>query len=191
MYEFMVLSTLAKVSMHGYKIAKVLGYIMGPYKHVQWGALYPVLSRLEADGLIHADIGADEDGSTRKSYSVTEAGCTRLHQLLMDTERHLGDYDSLFPHKVTLFWFLRPDERLYLSRHYAVYAQQNIEHLTRRLTDLEINRSPLLAEEHAAYIIKVMTHKIDYWDRERAWAETLIERASSDSKPLAATKEAV
>jgi DNA-binding PadR family transcriptional regulator len=177
MYEFLVLGRLANIPMHGYMIAKVIGKIMGPFQKVQWGALYPVLNRLEREGLIRAEeVEPEDDGRTRKVYAITEAGRVRLHELLMDTERHQGEYDMIFYLKVALFSHLTPEERIYLARHYAVYTQQNMAHMERARCSLGEDSAHAVSPAHAGNIGDVIDHRIEYWRRERAWAEELIAR---------------
>lgn len=179
MYEFLVLAQLSRRPMHGYLIAKIIGDIIGPYRRLQWGALYPLLARLEREGLICTDCTgcAEGDGRTRKTYAITEAGRKRLRRSLLDTEHHLGEYDVLFGLKVALFSQLRPEERLHLARHYAVYTQQNIDHLEHERDDLTTERTGLDPEQ-LEDILVCMDHRIEYWRSERAWAEELIERNS-------------
>lgn len=168
--------------MHGYLIAGIIDDIMGPFRRMQWGALYPVLNRLEKEGLIraHQETCQVEEGRTRRVYEITPAGKERLHALLMDTEHHLGDYDTIFAHKVALFSDLAPHERLYLARHYAVYAQQNIDHLERERSDLLARVRELLAAERLQDIVTLMDHRTAYWSNERAWAEQLIAQARTE-----------
>jgi DNA-binding PadR family transcriptional regulator len=175
MYEFLVLGRLANAPMHGYMIAKIIEKIMGPFRHVQWGALYPILNRLEREGLIRAEeVEPECEGRSRKAFAITEAGRARLHELVMDTEHHQGEYDMIFFHKVALFGQLLPEERIYLARHYAVYSQQNIDHLerSRRGIGQEVAHSICPAQE--ANIQAVITHRIEHWHQERAWAEALL-----------------
>jgi DNA-binding PadR family transcriptional regulator len=177
MWEFMILAQLSRRPMHGYLIAKIFGYVMGPYRQVQWGTLYPVLSRLESDGLIRAeDAQGDGDARARKVYSITDAGRLRLREHLLDTERHLGEYNSVFELKVPLFYQLSPEERLQLSRHYQVYTQRHIDHLERNCSSLEVEAAHLSTEQLDG-IRTVMNHRLEHWKRERAWAEELIERS--------------
>jgi DNA-binding PadR family transcriptional regulator len=183
MYEFLILGALSRVQMHGYMIAKVLGNIIGPFRHLQWGALYPVLNRLQAEGLVTAEEQPDEDGRVRKVYAITEQGRERLHQHLMDTESHSGTYDAVFPHKVSHFSLLTPQERLHLSRHYAVHAQQNLVHLERKLQDMTHN--PRLSPAQRDDICAVLNHRIEHWNHERAWAESLISTRTADQKETA------
>jgi len=180
MYEFLVLSKLMIRPMHGYMIAGIIGNIMGPFRRVQWGTLYPVLNRLEQEGLIRVVEHGEGDGRSRKVYAITEAGRRRLHELLLDTEQHLGEYDTLFPQKVTLFHELSLEERLRLSRHYAVYAHQNIDHLVRKRRELQDHED--LTPEQIENIVAVMDHRIEYWSRERDWAEDLIAQQQNLTK---------
>ncbi len=173
MYELLVLGRLSRQPMHGYMIAKIIGNIDGPVRQMQCGTLYPILSRLEAEGLIRAEESAqDGDGRTRKVFGITEAGRARLHDLLLDTEHHTGDYATIFGHKVALFSELEPEERLHLSRHYAVYAQQHIDHLERKRRDISVS----LPDERRWDVLAVFDHRTEYWKHERAWAEQLIAR---------------
>ncbi len=172
MYELLVLGRLSTHPMHGYMIAKIIGHIDGPVRQMQWGTLYPILSRLEGEGLIRAEETVEDgDGRTRKVYAITEAGRARLHDLLLDTEHHIGDYATIFAHKVALFSELTAEERLHLSRHYAVYAQQHIDHLERKRRDISG-----LPDERMQDVLSVFDHRTEYWKRERAWAEQLIAR---------------
>jgi DNA-binding PadR family transcriptional regulator len=174
MYEFIILGRLAHMPMHGYLIAKVIGNMLGPFRSVQWGALYPVLSKLEREGLICAEEqAACPDGRARKVYAITDAGRERLHELLMDTDRHLADYSTVFAMKVSLFFLLSQEERIRLCRHYAVHSQQHIDHLERRRRELCAKDHPLPAGQKGG-IMDVMNHHIDMWLQERAWAEQLL-----------------
>ncbi|HLJ66967.1 MAG TPA: PadR family transcriptional regulator [Chloroflexota bacterium] len=172
MYEFLILAQLSRRPMHGYMIAKIIGNIMGPFRQAQWGALYPVLNRLMQEGLIRAEEDeVCEDGRSRKVYAITDTGMARLHEHLLDTEHHLGEYDTVFAQKVVFFHLLSREERLYLVRHYVVYAQQHIAHLERKCQELEAFPVP---PEQKPGILAVMRHRRRYWEQERAWAEELI-----------------
>ncbi|HEX8918423.1 MAG TPA: PadR family transcriptional regulator [Chloroflexota bacterium] len=172
MYEFLVLAQLAKAPMHGYMIAKVIDATMGPFRQVQWGALYPVLNRLELEGLICSEPSEEDEGRSKKVFTITGAGEERLHELVMDTSRHQGEYGVLFMQKVALFFRLTPEERLYLCRHYAVHAQQNLDHLRRKRSD--VLATPLLPDDRKRWILAVIDHRLEHWQAERLWVEDLI-----------------
>lgn len=177
MYELLILGQLARMPMHGYKMAKTIEKLLGPFRHAQWGALYPVLNRMMSEGLIQAqDAEPGEDGRARKVYSITDAGRDRLHDLLMDTEHHLADYATVFNYKVSLFAYLSSEERRRLARHYAVYAQQYLDHLERNRRHLEDGNTELDAV-NLTNILTIVRHNVDRWKCELAWAEELIAAA--------------
>lgn len=181
MYELVILGQLSSGPKHGYGMAKVIDKIIGPFRRVQWGTLYPVLNRLEAEGLIQAEGEEEGDGGrARRIFSITEAGRRRLRDLLLDTGKHLGEYDLRFAHKVALFHHLTPEERLYLSRHYAVYAQQNIDHLEHHRLRLLNEPPPHLQGGGLEGIVQVIEHRILYWQAERGFAEDLISQCTTE-----------
>lgn len=166
--------------MHGYLIAKIIGKMIGPFRQVQWGALYPVLNRLEAGGLIRAEAQVEADeGRARKVYAITGSGRAHLRELLLDTEHHLGDYPAVFTQKVPFMHLLEPHERVRLCRHYAVYAQQHLDHLRRSHREVQLPDARLCEVEREG-IITVIDHTLDRWDLERQWAERLITQYSQE-----------
>jgi PadR family transcriptional regulator, regulatory protein PadR len=76
--ELLVLGLLdARGALHGYGIVQELEEIGDLVAGVS--TVYPVLKRLEADGLVVAAWGAEEDGAARrKYYEITDAGAAFL-----------------------------------------------------------------------------------------------------------------
>jgi transcriptional regulator len=74
----LVLAILADGDSYGYAIIKRVTELSNG--HLQWtdGMLYPVLHRLERQGLVAAKWGASENGRRRKYYRVTRAGRAHL-----------------------------------------------------------------------------------------------------------------
>jgi DNA-binding PadR family transcriptional regulator len=75
----LVLAILAERESYGYAILKRVGELSGG--HLQWtdGMLYPVLHRLERQGLVAAKWGTAENGRRRKYYRITADGRTQLN----------------------------------------------------------------------------------------------------------------
>lgn len=85
--RFMVLLALADGPKHGYQVARYLEERSGGYFSLSFGALYPVLHRLEKQGMVSAtwvDAGA---ARKKKVYALTRKGHAALRQ-----ERE--DYDA-------------------------------------------------------------------------------------------------
>ena len=74
----LVLAILAEGESYGYAIIKRVGELSGG--DLQWtdGMLYPVLHRLERQGLVAAKWGASESGRRRKYYRLTKQGRAEL-----------------------------------------------------------------------------------------------------------------
>ena len=70
----LVLAILAEGDSYGYAIIKRVTELSGG--HVQWtdGMLYPVLHRLERNGLIVSKWGESDAGRRRKYYRLTKQG---------------------------------------------------------------------------------------------------------------------
>ena len=74
----LVLAILAEGESYGYAILRRVVELSGG--HLQWtdGMLYPVLHRLERQGLVAAKWGTAENGRRRKYYWITREGRTQL-----------------------------------------------------------------------------------------------------------------
>lgn len=74
----LVLAILAEGESYGYAIIKRVSELSRG--QLQWtdGMLYPVLHRLERNGLIEAKWGESETGRRRKYYRLTSEGRTQL-----------------------------------------------------------------------------------------------------------------
>jgi DNA-binding PadR family transcriptional regulator len=74
----LVLAILAEGDSYGYAIIKRVTELSGG--HLQWtdGMLYPVLHRLERQGLVAAKWGESESGRRRKYYRITKEGRAQL-----------------------------------------------------------------------------------------------------------------
>lgn len=75
--DLMALSILSRGSTYGYELQQQLREASRDLVQVQAGTLYPLLHRLEADGLIRSKWDEGE-GRKRKWYELTAAGRKRL-----------------------------------------------------------------------------------------------------------------
>lgn len=79
--ETLVLTLLRDGPMHGYEMAKEVERRSGGYFVFKHGTLYPILHRLEKEGLIKGrwSAGEEEGERPRKYYRLTRAG-RRSHE---------------------------------------------------------------------------------------------------------------
>ena len=77
--ELAVLNALNGDRLYGYDIVRVLRGLDGLM--IADGTVYPILSRLKADGLVRATIEDSPDGPPRKYYEMTRAGRDALAEM--------------------------------------------------------------------------------------------------------------
>ena len=72
--EALVLACLRDGPAHGYQIATSIAERGDGYFHFKHGTLYPILHRLEKDGLIQGRWSDEGPRGRRKSYALTRKG---------------------------------------------------------------------------------------------------------------------
>ena len=90
--DVLILSVLADGQRYGYAIQKQLHLLSG--QTVLAGALYPLLHRMETQGLIRADWD-DSSARRRKWYELTDAGRIQLRRAAADWQAYLARLQSL------------------------------------------------------------------------------------------------
>ena len=179
MYELIILSLLMRWNAHGYLIASIINDMIGPYAKISNGRLYPLLAKLEEQGLIETYVETEKalkGDRQHRSYKITEAGRKRFHDLMLDTTSYPGDYQKLFLQKVTVLEFLNPTERLYLVDHYINYCQAHVLHLTAEAEDLVVNNRGYMRRPQLETTVNVIQHVADQWRLELEWAKSLREK---------------
>jgi DNA-binding PadR family transcriptional regulator len=184
MYELMILTFLMRGPMHGYLIAKIINDIIGPFAKVSNGRLYPLMAKLEAEGMIVPVEDAPGGHERRqRAYQITEAGRERFHQVMLDTTSNPSDYPHLFWVKVMYFEFLQPAEQLYLVDHYINFCQTHIFHLTGEITSLarEARERSFMTPHQLEVTLETMRHLQDRWRLEleaaKNWRARYVEPA--------------
>ena len=194
MYEFIILAQLMHGPAHGYLIAKIINDMIGPFARLSYGRLYPLLAKLEQNGLIAPEsaISGKQHDRQLRIYAITNAGRARFQLLMRDTSSSPGEYQKLFNYKACYFGFITPAERLRLIDHYMNYCQAHVLHQqaeaedlvrdTAKLDDL-IRETPELARGFPQLdyysvecIVNTMQHSIDQWQHELDWAIQLRKR---------------
>jgi DNA-binding PadR family transcriptional regulator len=188
MYELIILSLLMRGPSHGYLISKIINDIFGPYTKISNGRLYPLLAKLQSEGLIEIlteplDVTPISKGERHtRSYKITMEGRGRFHVLMMDTTSSLGEYQRLFWHKAHMLEYMQPTERLYLVEHYINYCQAHILHLIAESEDLAKLDHDLMRPSTQHAVLNTMQHMIDVWHLEVSWAQKLHEEVVTELK---------
>jgi len=85
--DLLILKTIALEPMHGWAIAQRIRQVSKEVLHVNQGALYPALHRLEQQGWIAAEWGESENNRRAKYYSLTKSGKKYLQSERANWER--------------------------------------------------------------------------------------------------------
>lgn len=172
MYELFILGELMDDSMHGYLLRDILNLAMGPLRQLSWGALYPLLRRLEADSLIEQVSDSEATGERpRKVYRITAAGRERFFFLLLRPEEYTPDTPDLFNIKLTNFDHLNPSQRHNLLLHYKGYLHYMQAQLTnsRRFVTAE----PHIREHERPWVLNTLAHRLHLLAADIAWVEEM------------------
>ncbi len=92
--EVLILASLREGRKHGYQIALDVERETGEVFGFQHGTLYPILHRLEKEGLIEGDWD-QEGGRRRKVYGLTVAGRAHLEREGSRCERVFAAFGEL------------------------------------------------------------------------------------------------
>ncbi len=76
--DVLILKAVSLGKLHGYAVLLRIEQISGGALHIQQGALYPALYRLEHQGLIDSVWGTSENNRRAKFYRLTATGRKRL-----------------------------------------------------------------------------------------------------------------
>lgn len=91
--ELAVLNALNGDRLYGYDIVRILRQHDGLV--IADGTVYPILSRLKADGLVRATIEDSPDGPPRKYYELTKNGRSSLEEMNTAWDSLVSSVDAL------------------------------------------------------------------------------------------------
>ena len=78
--DMLILKTLTRGEMHGYGIAQMIQRLSDAVLHVEEGALYPALHRLEVRGWLRSAWGTSENNRRAKFYRLSALGRRELER---------------------------------------------------------------------------------------------------------------
>jgi len=78
--ELLILKAVSLGPRHGYGVLLRIEQISGDTLHIEQGALYPALFRLEHQGLLKSEWGVSDNNRRAKFYQLTAAGRKRLRR---------------------------------------------------------------------------------------------------------------
>jgi DNA-binding PadR family transcriptional regulator len=181
--EFAVLGVLSDSPLHGYELRKRLSAVLGPFRALSYGSLYPCLRRLQAKGLIdETDVTPAIDSSApplsarraRVVYAITADGKEEFGAWANQPGPEAWEDEGFAAH---LAFFGRTEARVRLR-----ILEGRRSRLEERVDTLResLARS---RERVDAYTLQLQQHGLDGAEREVRWLNELIqiERTSPDA----------
>jgi len=175
-YELFVLGELIVQPLHGYLLHEIVNLILGPFHRLSWGTLYPLIRRLEEDGLItsqvqqrRAGVLQPERGPARKVYTLTEKGRARFSALMLDPGDYTPDYPDLFAMKFTKFGYLTPAQRLAVLGHYRTFLLTLRDHY--RTVGSQVAQEAEIIEIERHYILRLLEDRVGTLEHQLAWLD--------------------
>jgi DNA-binding PadR family transcriptional regulator len=180
--EFAVLGLLHRAPMHGYELSKQLNLLLGTFRALSYGTLYPCLTKLHGEGLIakEGDVAPPDTrpsrapGRSKIVYKLTAEGKERFQDLLVNSGPAAWEDDEFGVH-FAFFGQTRADIRLRI-----------LEGRRSRLEDRVDNLRVALArtrERVDSYTLELQRHGLEAVERDVRWLNELIaeERRSEAS----------
>jgi DNA-binding PadR family transcriptional regulator len=171
--EFAVLGLLHRAPMHGYELSKQLNMLLGTFRALSYGTLYPCLTKLHEDGLIakEGDARAEDSkagrppGRSKIVYRLSAEGKERFQDLLVNSGSAAWEDDEFGVH-FAFFGQTRADIRLRI-----------LEGRRSRLEDRMEGLRAVLArtrERVDSYTLELQRHGLEAVERDVRWLNELI-----------------
>jgi DNA-binding PadR family transcriptional regulator len=177
--ELAVLGLLNESPMHGYELNKRLKGVLGPFRAISYGTLYPCLNTLQVAGFITSDTSASEAGPGRRkktTYKLTAEGKERLQDQLAEGGPSAWD-DESFGVRFAFFAQTDAETRLRILEGRRSRLEERQENATSSMTTTRgrIDR----------YTLELQRHGLESVEREVRWLNELIatERAGVVARP--------
>jgi DNA-binding PadR family transcriptional regulator len=184
MLELAILGLLQESPMHGYELRKQLTTKLGTFRAaISFGSLYPTLRRLQTDGWISEEPGAESTDPEvppltsrrgRVVYKITAEGKERFQALLAQTGPETYE-DTGFGIHFAFFARTDHDTRMRILEGRRRKIEERREGMRTTLARA--------AERLDAYTLELQRHGLEACDREVRWLEELIATERSGRQP--------
>ena len=175
--KYTVLGFLVDRPMHGYALKRAMSPALPPRQRVNDGILYPLLRRLEEEGLVRKEVERGDGARERHVYHATAEGRRAFERWLSssDDERDEVTYDFLLGHpfltKCLFFDKLGPEE-------VRAKLEHQLAECSRKLDEFEVIRDGMVARGVGSHRIAVLDLGIAQQREKERWLKRMIKQAS-------------
>jgi len=152
MYELFVLGQLMDRPMTGYQLRKALIAVVGEELTISFGALYPLLDKLVAAGMITLAFEAGETKRPQKVATLTAVGKERFAKLVLAPVVLNKQTQLTFQIKLNFLHLLTVAQQLTVLTDYQQFAQHQLQRLATLRERLQQNTRMLTADIHDALL---------------------------------------
>ena len=166
--ELAVLGVLHESPLHGYELRKRLNALLGPFRAISYGSLYPACKELLSRGWIAEERTASDAGSGRRSrivYQLTAEGKERLHDMLAEGGPSSWE-DDAFDVRFAFFGQTDADVRLRILEGRRSRLEDRLEGVRGALSRAR--------ERVDSYTLELQRHGLESVEREVRWLNELI-----------------
>jgi DNA-binding PadR family transcriptional regulator len=187
--EFAVLGVLSDGPQHGYEIRKRLAAVLGPFRALSYGSLYPCLRRLQSRGLIEevAVTPAAESSApplaarrARVVYAITADGKEDF-DAWANTPGAEAWEDEGFAAHLAFFGHTEATVRMRILEGRRSRVEERVDSLREAMT-----RGRAKVD---AYTLQLQQHGLEGAEREVRWLNELISNERSTARSTTPTKE--
>ena len=174
LYELFVLGELMDRSQYGYHLREILSALLGPFRQISWGVLYPLIGQLEQEGFITLanEVSSLQDGTNskqRKLYAITVAGKRRFYELMLIRSDYSTESRELFIIKLNNFDALSLDQQRAVLVEYRHYLQVEGAHLESARQQVLAEKS--LQDQQHVHIFRLLEFRWSSIQSEMQWLE--------------------
>jgi DNA-binding PadR family transcriptional regulator len=179
-FELFIMGEVMDGPHHGYLLRDILTRLLGPYRQISWAAIYPLIHRLEREGLIAPEPGAtpgpkpeqNPDGASlsgrqRRRFAITAAGRERFFTLMLTPGEPTADYLEFFTIKLAYLGYLTPAQQRAIFAHCQAYLARQREHLRHVFTARSTTAH--LPHDQREQIFHMMRFRLASVEAQLAW----------------------
>jgi DNA-binding PadR family transcriptional regulator len=177
--EFAVLGVLADGPIHGYELRKQLTEMLGPFRSLSYGTLYPTLRRLvNRQAIEPVSLTPQEESPGMRSkrarivYALTAEGKEEFEQWANRPGSNSWDDEAFTAH---MAFFSRTERRARLRILHGRRSWLN-ERLNTLRTSLSDSRG-----QHDPYTASMRSLNVESTEREMRWLDELIESEENNT----------
>ncbi|RRK11254.1 PadR family transcriptional regulator [Lactiplantibacillus garii] len=153
MYELFILGQLMDHSMTGYQLRKALINVVGQELTISFGALYPLLDKLAAAGVLTMDFKQTASKRPQKLATITATGRQRFMTLVLTPVALNKQTQLTYQMKVNFLHLLTATQRMTVLTDFRQFVSGQLQRLADQAGHVTNNPHMLAADIQDALLV--------------------------------------